>query len=77
MNGPDSYRHRQKSPVFAALLLFNLVLVLIQLWLFVSVLENMLAGDLKMAIPAAIASVVILGVNIWMLKGIVYMEKSH
>jgi len=57
-------------------LLFNLVLVLIQLWLFVSVLENMLAGDLKMAIPAAIASVVILSVNMWMLRGIDKMESG-
>lgn len=76
MKTPDSLRRQQKSSVFVALLLFNLVLVLIQLWLFVSVLENMLAGDLKMVIPAAIASVVILGINVWMLKGIGHMEKS-
>lgn len=76
MKTSEELRHRQKSSVFVALLLFNLVLVLIQLWLFVSVLENMLAGDLKMAIPAAIASVVILGINVWMLRGIGYMEKS-
>lgn len=76
MRIPDSLRRQQKSSVFVALLLFSLVLVLIQLWLFVSVLENMLAGDLKMAIPAAIASVVILGINVWMLKGIGHIEKS-
>ncbi len=76
MKTSEEFRHRQKSVVFVSLLLFNLVLVLIQLWLFVSVLENMLAGDLKMAIPAAIASLVILGINIWMLRGIVHMEKS-
>lgn len=74
MRTPQSLRRQQKSSVFVALLLFNLVLVLIQLWLFVSVLENMLAGDLKMAIPAAIASVVILAVNVWMLRGIEKME---
>ena len=73
---PLSLRRRQKSSVFVALLLFNLVLVLIQLWLFVSVLENMIAGDIKMAIPAAITSAVILAVNIWMLRGIEHMEKG-
>lgn len=62
--------------VFTALLLFNLVLVLIQLWLFVSVLENLLAGDHQMAIPATILSFVIFAVNGWMLRGILFMEKS-
>ena len=76
MRTPASLRRQQKSSVFVALLLFNLVLVLIQLWLFVSVLENMLAGDLKMAVPAAIASVVILLVNIWMLRGVGKMEQG-
>ena len=76
MRNPESLRRQQKSSVFVALLMFNLVLVLIQLWLFVSVLENVLAGDLKMAIPAAIASVVILVVNIWMLRGIGKMESG-
>lgn len=69
-------RRRQKSVVFASLLLFILVLILIQLWLFVSVLENLIGGDEQMAVPAAIASLVILGVNWWMLRGILYMEKS-
>lgn len=76
MKATDSLRRRQKAAVFAGLLLFNLVLVLIQLWLFVSVLENLLAGDEQMAIPAAVASAVILAVNVWMLRGILFMEKS-
>ncbi len=76
MKTTKSLRQRQKAAVFAGLLLFNLVLILIQLWLFVSVLENLLAGDAQMAIPAAVASVLILLANIWMLRGIIYMEKS-
>lgn len=76
MNDPSQLRKRQKSAVFVGLLLFSLVLVLIQLWLFVSVLENLLAGDLKMAIPAAITSIVILAVNVWMLRGIKHIESE-
>ncbi len=76
MKTPNPLRRRQKAVVFTGLLLFNLVLVLIQLWLFVSVLDNLLAGDEQMALPAAAASLVILGVNIWMLRGILFMEKS-
>jgi hypothetical protein len=52
------------------------VLVTLQLWLFVAVLENILAGHTGMAVPAAIASVVILGINIWMLAGIYRIDRS-
>lgn len=77
MKTPEKLRHRQQSEVFAALLLFILVLVLIQLWLFVSVLEYALAHGLGMSMPAAITSVIILGINVWMLRGISHMEKSR
>lgn len=73
---PASHRRRQRSGVFAALLLFNLVLVLLQLWLFVGVLESLQDGRVTMAIPAAILSLVILAVNVWMLDGIVRLTKS-
>lgn len=71
---PDAHRRRQRSSVFVALLLFNLVLVILQLWLFVSILESALDGDSQFAIPKAAISFVILGVNLWMLKGIYRME---
>lgn len=61
---------RQRAIVFVALLMFNLVLVLLQLWLFVSVLEGLIHGRAGMAIPAAIASVGLFAVNLWMLRGL-------
>ena len=76
MKDSGSMRRRQKSPVFVALLLFNLVFVLIQLWLFVSVLDDLLVGQARMAVPAATISVVILAANIWMLRGIDKMDSS-
>jgi len=57
--------------MFVALLLFNLVLVLMQLWLFASVLEELLKGRAEMAVPASLASIVLFAVNLWMLRGIV------
>jgi hypothetical protein len=69
-------RHRQQAVVFVSLLLFNLVLVLIQLWLFVTVLENLLGGHIAMAVPAAFTSFVILALNIWMLRGIERIEDA-
>lgn len=70
MRTVESNRRRQRSSVYIALLFFELVLVLLQLWLFVSALEGILAGEPGMAIPGAIVSFVCLAVNAWMLIGI-------
>jgi hypothetical protein len=70
MNSKNYRRREQKSIVFIALLSFILTLVLLQLWLFVAAFENMLAGHYEVALPAGVASVAILIVNIWMLVGI-------
>lgn len=70
MNVIRDRRRRQKSSVFVALLLFELVLIILQLWLFVSTLEGLLAGEVRMAIPAAIVSLACLGLNTWMLVGV-------
>lgn len=71
---PDIQIKRQRSTVFVALLLFNLVLVLLQLWLFASVLESLVHGDSRMAIPAAVASCGLFLVNFWMLRGLQRLE---
>jgi hypothetical protein len=70
MNEQLRQRHHQRSAVFNGLLLFNLVLVILQLWLFVSTLENLIAGRPQIAIPAAIASAICVAVNVWMLVGL-------
>lgn len=76
MKTPGYFRRQQRSAVFNGLLLFNLVLIMLQLWLFVSVLENLIDGKPQMAIPAAVVSVVCLGVNVWMLLGVRRMENE-
>lgn len=67
---------RQKGPVFTGLLLFGLVLILLQLWLFVAVCENALAHRYDMAVPAATVSLVILGINVWMLVGVNRIDRA-
>ena len=76
MKPPAYFRQRQRSPVFVGLLLFELVLVLIQLWLFVSALEGILAGETRMVLPGAIISLFCLGVNTWMLIGVKRMDRE-
>ncbi len=74
MKSHTYHRHVQRSSVFVALLLFNLVLLILQLWLFVAVLENAVAGDTKIAVPAAIASVAILLFNLSLFRAAWKME---
>lgn len=70
MNTPQFQRRRQKAVVFVGFLLFALILFLIQLWLFVMVLERTLAGKTEMVIPVACLSLVLCAANVWMLVGI-------
>jgi len=75
MRDSNAERRRQKGVVFVGLLFFGLILFLIQLWLFVLVLENVIAGKTAMATPAAVASIVLLGANLWMLAGVTRILK--
>jgi hypothetical protein len=74
MRTPSEYRHQQRSVVYIALLLFNLMLVLLQLWLFVGALENVIAGRPTMVIWAAVVSIACLAVNVWMFVGVARVE---
>lgn len=71
----EQQRHRQRAAVYAVLLMFNLMLIILQIWLFTATLENFLAGKYAVAIPAAVVSVICAGVNVWMLVGLYRMEK--
>lgn len=69
-------RHRhQRSAVFAGFLMFGLIIFMIQLWLFVMTLEMMLAGKTEMVLSAAIVSILLCAVNVWMLIGIERLMK--
>jgi hypothetical protein len=70
VKSPAYLRKRQRSAVFMSLLLFELILVILQLWLFVSALEGLLAHERTMAVPAAIVSLLCLAANTWMLIGV-------
>lgn len=76
MRTPQQRRREQQSVVFVAMLLFSLVLVMLQIWLFVAVLENVLAGKTAMVLAATASSFVILGINGWMLRGIILMDRE-
>lgn len=71
----EQQRHRQRAAVYVVLLMFNLTLIILQIWLFTATLENLLAGKFAVAIPAAVVSLICAGVNVWMLIGLYRLEK--
>jgi hypothetical protein len=77
MNSPQFQRRRQKSVVFVGFLLFAVILFLIQLWLFVLVLDRTLAGKTEMVFQASVLSLILLGVNIWMFAGVNRLMKMQ
>lgn len=77
MNSPQFQRRRQKSVVFVGFLLFAVILFLIQLWLFVLVLDRTLAGKTEMVFQASVLSLILLGVNLWMFAGVKRLMKMQ
>ena len=77
MNSPQFQRRRQKSVVFVGFLLFAVILFLIQLWLFVLVLDRTLAGKTEMVFQASVLSLILLGVNLWMFAGVNRLMKMQ
>jgi len=71
----EQLRRRQKAVVFVALLFFQLLLVFLQIWLFVMVLEHLMAGNPEPSLPAALASLGVLGINLWMLRGVIRLTR--
>lgn len=73
-NTTEKLRRRQKSGVLSGLQVFQAVLLLLQLYLFVSVLETILGGNIGTAVPAAGFSALLLMANVWMFVGIGRLE---
>ncbi len=60
-------RSQRMSIVNGALVLVT-VLVVLQLWLLTATMNAFLGGDTAVSVPAALASLACLGVNLWLLR---------
>jgi hypothetical protein len=67
-------RH-QRVTITQAILLFVLVLVLCQLWLFTATLNAYLGGDNNVVWPGAIASIACLALNAGLLRYLYWLEQ--
>lgn len=76
--GPETtkrLRRRQKSAVLTGIQVFQLILLLLQLYLFVSALEASLGGHYSSVLPTAGFSVALFIVNLWMTIGVNRLDK--
>lgn len=62
------------SVVVNAILVFVIVIVILQLWLLTATVNAYLGGDSAVAAPAAVASLVCLGLNAGLLRYLYRLE---
>ena len=65
LDSPERTRfvRRQRMPIVDGILFFVVVIVMLQLWLLTSTMNAYLAGQTNLVLPAALASLVCLGLN--------------
>lgn len=65
----------QRTTIVYGILCFVLVLVICQLWLLTATMNAYLGGDSSVIWPAALASLVCLGLNVGLLRYLYAMER--
>ena len=66
MNDPRFARH-QKKTILSGVLCFVMILVILQLWLLTATMNAYLGGDESVLVPAALASIACVGLNVGLL----------
>ena len=68
------FTREQKLTIVYGILCVVLVLVVLQLWLLTATMNAWLGGDKTVVWPAAIASLACLGVNVWLLRRVLFLD---
>ena len=63
MKRPSRFSRSQRGTVVSGILSIVLVIVILQLWLFTATMNAYLGGDTSILLPAALASLLCLGLN--------------
>ena len=66
------FTREQRATVLYGMLAFVIIIVILQLWLLTATMNAFLGGDESVVVPAAIASLVCLGLNVGLLR---YLRK--
>lgn len=64
---PRRFTRRQRTPIVVAILCIVIIIVVMQLWLFTATMDAYLRRDEGLLVPAAVASLVCLALNLGLL----------
>jgi flagellar biogenesis protein FliO len=70
-----AFSRQQKTTIIFGILSIVLMMVVLQLWLLTATMNAFLAGQERVIVPAAIASVICLVLNLGLLRYIYRMER--
>jgi len=74
MRPPNRFARSQRMTVINGVLALAVILVVLQIWLLTATMEAYLGGDLVVPGPAALASIVCLGLNLLLLRSLYRLE---
>ncbi|MEX0655774.1 MAG: DUF6755 family protein [Phycisphaeraceae bacterium] len=69
------FSREQRMTILYGILCFVLILVVVQLWLLTATMHAYLGGDTTLIIPAGVASVICLALNVGLLRYLYAMER--
>ena len=69
------FTRQQRTPILMAILCIVIIIVVLQLWLLTATMNAFLAGQERVIIPAALASIVCFALNLGLLSYIYKMER--
>ncbi len=73
MRGRSRFARKQRMTIVLGILCLVIIIVILQLWLLTATMNAYLGGDESVLIPAALASLLCLGLNaglLWYLYGL-------
>ncbi len=68
MKKPSRFARAQRMTIVNGILPLAVSIVVLQLWLFTATVNAYLGGDMSVALPAAIVSLLCLGLNVGLLR---------
>ncbi|HLU67565.1 MAG TPA: DUF6755 family protein [Kofleriaceae bacterium] len=74
MSRPPRFSRSQRMTIVNGILLFVVLIVILQLWLLTATMNAYLGGDTAILVPAALASLACLALNLGLLRYLVKLE---
>jgi len=75
MNRRTHFARSQRMTIAAGILFIVTLIIILQLWLFVATVNAFLGGDTAVLLPAALVSLVCLGLNLGLLWYLYALER--